>query len=108
MISAFKMGGDVNYFNVSLTVPGKSHETVHEEKEKGEPTRRVEPGSLRLPAERFTARPSRFTNSADNSIALSTCSPPPPPPSLSLSPSPRVPPPGMSVLVVASTKTSRR
>ena len=61
-----EMGSDVSHFNVSFIVPGKvtrqgPSTTIVEEK--GEPRRRVEPGSIRLPAERLTTRPSRLTMS---------------------------------------------
>ena len=57
----------------------KSRDSVHKSqflKEKGEPKRGVEPASFRLPAERFTTRPSRLTvahfSAVDPFISIST------------------------------------
>ena len=80
MISALKMGSDVNHFTVSLTVPGKVARqcplpTMFEEK--GEPKPTVEPGSflVGLPAESLIplgqAGSERLVGAASTSFSLS-------------------------------------
>ena len=61
------MGDEMSHFTVSLIVQGmQSHQTVsisksQDHEKKGEPKRGVEPASFRLPSERLTTRPIRFT-----------------------------------------------